>query len=167
MTCLLTLRPGMPHICGFLDGFSFSRFLATSCCFYNLRVSSLNSELNSAQKKVICKKVFLHYKVRKNKKMTKAPSFETLRNFLTCLLTLIPRMPHIGGFLDSFSFTHFWATSCCFYNLRLSPLKSEVWIKEVKNCSLDVLVCCCAANQYWEIDCVFSKILKNSARSKG
>ena len=29
----LTLRSWMPHICGFLDCFSFSHFLATSCCF--------------------------------------------------------------------------------------------------------------------------------------
>ena len=29
----LTLRPRMSHICGFLDWFSFSHFLATSCCF--------------------------------------------------------------------------------------------------------------------------------------
>ena len=29
----LTLRPRMPHICGFPDCFSFSHFLATSCRF--------------------------------------------------------------------------------------------------------------------------------------
>ena len=29
----LNLRPRMPHVCGFLDFFSFSHFLATSCCF--------------------------------------------------------------------------------------------------------------------------------------
>ena len=28
----LTLRPGMPHICSFLDCFSSSHFLATFCC---------------------------------------------------------------------------------------------------------------------------------------
>ena len=34
-------------------------------------------------------------------------------------------------------------------------------------CCLSVLVCCCAANHYSEIAVIFSKILKNSARSKG
>ena len=29
----LTIRQRMPHIYGFLDYFSFSQFLATSCCF--------------------------------------------------------------------------------------------------------------------------------------
>ena len=29
----LTLRSRMPHICGFLDCFSFSHLLATCCCF--------------------------------------------------------------------------------------------------------------------------------------
>ena len=27
----LTLKPRMPHMCGFLDYFSFSHFLTTSC----------------------------------------------------------------------------------------------------------------------------------------
>ena len=31
---------------GFLDCFSLSRFLATFCWFYNLRLSSLDFELN-------------------------------------------------------------------------------------------------------------------------
>ena len=42
----LTLRPRMPHICGFLDCLGFSHLLATSCCFYDLKLGSLNSELN-------------------------------------------------------------------------------------------------------------------------
>ena len=46
LTCLVKLRPRMPHILCFLDCYSFSQFLASSYCFYNLRLSSLNSELN-------------------------------------------------------------------------------------------------------------------------
>ena len=33
LTCLLTLKRRMTHKCGFLDCFSFSHFLATSCRF--------------------------------------------------------------------------------------------------------------------------------------
>ena len=32
-TQILMLKLRMPHICGFLDYFSFSHFLASSCCF--------------------------------------------------------------------------------------------------------------------------------------
>ena len=48
LTCLLTLRPRMPHICGFLDYFSFSPFLDYfSFRFKNLKLSSLNFALKS------------------------------------------------------------------------------------------------------------------------
>ena len=65
--------------------------------------------------------IFLQQKVRKNQKMTKRPSLETVCRFLTCLLTLRPRMPHICGFLGCFSFSHFLVTSCRF---QISRLKS-------------------------------------------
>ena len=40
--------------------------------------------------------------------MTKRPSFETTRGFLTWLLTLRQRKPHVCGFQDCFSFSHFF-----------------------------------------------------------
>ena len=42
LTYLLTLRPPTPHICGFLDYLSLSRFLATSCGVYHLKLNLLN-----------------------------------------------------------------------------------------------------------------------------
>ena len=42
--------------------------------------------------------------------------------------------------------------------------------KKKKNptfCRLSVLVCCCAANQYKQIACIFSKFLKDSPSFKG
>ena len=50
LTCLLKLRWQIPHICSFLDCFSFSYFLATSFCFQNKRQNSLNSRLNLDEK---------------------------------------------------------------------------------------------------------------------
>ena len=38
--------------------------------------------------------------------MTKGPSFETIPEVLTWLLTLRPRMTHICGFLDTYSYSH-------------------------------------------------------------
>ena len=70
--------------------------------------------------------IIMDQKVRKNKKMTKGPSLEIARGLLICLLTLRLRMPHICGFLDCFSFSHFLNTSCCFQNLRLSSLNFEL-----------------------------------------
>ena len=52
-------------------------------------------------------------------------------------------MPHISGFSDCFSLSHFLAK------------KSNIW-------RLDVLHCCCGANQYSKIACVFSKIKKKT-----
>ena len=48
----------------------------------------------------------------KELKMMKGSSFETTSAFLTWLLTLTRQMPHISGFLDCFSFSHF-LTYCC------------------------------------------------------
>ena len=78
-------------------------------------------------------------------------------------------MSHICGFLDCFSFSHFLATSCRFQNVIPSSLNFELNFGQNKSnfCRLHVLVCCCAANQYRKIGCVFSKILKNSVRFKG
>ena len=45
LTCLVTLRPQMPHLCSFLDCFSLSYFLVTYCRFSNLRLNSLNFAL--------------------------------------------------------------------------------------------------------------------------
>ena len=41
--------------------------------------------------------------MRKNKKMTKGPSFRNGQGLLTCLLALRPQMPHVCGFEESFS----------------------------------------------------------------
>ena len=47
----LTLRPRIPHMCGFLDCFNFSHFLVFSCHFYNLKLISLNFALHFGGKK--------------------------------------------------------------------------------------------------------------------
>ena len=48
--------------------------------------------------------IFLHYKVKKNQTMRKAPSFKSAWRLLASLSTLRPRMPHIYDFLDCSSF---------------------------------------------------------------
>ena len=79
------------------------------------------------------------------------------------MLILRPRMPYICSILNCFSFSHFLATSCRFSKLRLSLFNFALIFGKNKSnfCRLDALVCCCAANQYSEIACVFSKILKS------
>ena len=181
----LTLRRRMPHICSFLDCFSFSHFQDTLCHFQNAGLSSLNSGLNFGKnlrvqrnwlrffknfkkqcalqglmklkllRETLLLTIFLHQKVRKDQRMTKRPPFEITRGFLTWLLTLRRRMPHMCGFLDCFSFSHFLAFSCGFQNVGLSSLNFQVKFLKFQ------------MYQYSEIGCVFSKILKNSARSKG
>ena len=64
-----------------------------------------------------------------------------IRNFNHPCKIIGPWMPHISGFSDCFSLSHFLAK------------KSNIW-------RLDVLHCCCGANQYSKIACVFSKIKK-------
>ena len=88
-----------------------------------------------------------------------------LRNSLTLSL----RNLHIGDFPDFFSFRHFWASSSYFQILRVTSLNSALnsRLKKPSFCRLNVLVCCCAANQYSKITFIFSKILKYSAESKG
>ena len=86
---------------------------------------------------------------------------------LMASFTLLP-MP-IGVSLDYFSFCHYLATSCYLYRKRLSSLKSALKFPSNKPifCRISVLVWSCAANQYSEVTCIFSKFLKNSACSKG
>ena len=71
--------------------------------------------------------IYLHYKVREHEKMTKGPSFQPTTRFLIWLLTVRRQMPHIFGFMDCFSFSHFLATSCQFSFVRLNSLK--FWTK--------------------------------------
>ena len=99
---------------------------------------------------------------KKNLKRRNGPFFQTTRVFLTQLLTLRWRMPHIYGFLDCLSFSHLLATSCRFQNIRLSLLKFGLNFRQNKSnfCNLDVLFSCCRANQYSKICCDFSKFLK-------
>ena len=92
-----------------------------------------------------------------------------LHNFYTLpiySLTLSFRTTPIGVFPDYFSFSHFLASSCCFY--KKSSLNSALnFTENMPNfCRLSVIVCCCASNQYSVIGFIFSKVLKNSARSK-
>ena len=78
--------------------------------------------------------IFLHYKVRKNKKEDERTLFWDCPWFLTCRLTLRIQMPHICGCLDCFSFSHFLATSCCPLQLKTKfiKLRTKIHIKEVK-----------------------------------
>ena len=59
-------------------------------------------------------------KSEKESKNFKRTLFETNSRFLTWLLTLRPQMPHIYGFLESLSFSHFLALLCHFEIVRLS-----------------------------------------------
>ena len=99
--------------------------------------------------------------------MTKGPSFGTPRGVLTCILTLSLQTAFTGILPDYFSFNPL-ATSSCFYKLRLNSWNSALnfRLKKPKFCHLNVLICYCAANQYGEVACVFSKILKNRAALK-
>ena len=54
LTCLLTLSLRTTPIGVFPDYFSFSYFLATSCCLYKKRLNSLKFALNFASNKLIC-----------------------------------------------------------------------------------------------------------------
>ena len=94
---------------------------------------------------------------KKNKKMTKGPSFGTARGVLTCLLNLSFRMPHICVFWTTLVLTIFDHFS----------LLLEIKTNFIKFCHLNALVCYCAANQCKKIACVSSKSFKISARSKG
>ena len=69
------------------------------------------------------------------------------------MLTLRQRMAHICGFLDSFTFSHFFATSSRFYNVRVGALNCRLNFGK-KNSNiwrLHVLASCCLANEYREI----------------
>ena len=105
----------------------------------------------------------------KNQKMTKGLSFEAAHVFFTCMLNLRPQIPHICVFLDCFSISQLLDTSCRFYCLKLTSLNYSLIfsLNKLNFYSLDVLVCCCASNQSSEIACIFSKILKSNALSKG
>ena len=78
--------------------------------------------------------IFLHYKVRKNKKDDERTLFWDCPWFLICRLTLRTQMPHICGFRDCFSFSHFLGTSCCPLQLKTKFIKlwTKIYIKEVK-----------------------------------
>ena len=74
------------------------------------------------------------------------------------MLTLRQRMAHICGFLDSFTFSHFFATSCRFYNVRVGALNCRLNFRKKKKKKsniwrLHVLASCCLANEYSEIGC--------------
>ena len=58
---------------------------------------------------------------------------------------------------------------CISVPLRVSSLDYALNFMQNKPnfCRLNVLACCCAANQYSEITFTFSKILKHSVVSKG
>ena len=68
-----------------------------------------------------------------------------------------------------FSFGQFLAISCRFKNLKLSSLNFALNFRENNQnfCPLDVLVCCCAANQYSEFVCVFFKYFKKQCTLQG
>ena len=86
--------------------------------------------------------IFLHLKAKKNKKMTKELSFKTAQGFLMCMLTLRPQMPHICGFKECFSFSHFLASSSWILNLRPISLNCKLNFasKKLDFCRLDVLL---------------------------
>ena len=96
LTCLLTLRSPMPHICIFLDCFNVNLFLGTCCCFEGLKLLF---------------SIFLKQKVRQTQKVMKGSFSETGRRFLTC-------------FFDSQT-PSFSAIGYSFQNLRLSSLNCE------------------------------------------
>ena len=102
--------------------------------------------------------------------MIREPSFRTPDALLTCLLALSLRTTPIGVFPEYFSFSHYLATSCCLYMKRLSKFIKVCTKFSFKQAqfllSKCILVSSWAANQYSEFVHIFSKSLKNSARSK-
>ena len=74
--------------------------------------------------------IILHWKVRKNQKLTKGPSFDTTCEFITWLLTLRRRMPHICDFLVS-QFQPFFVYSLSFLDLKTKLIKfwTKFWIR--------------------------------------
>ena len=104
------------------------------------------------QTKVTLKNAFIvNFFALKSEKKSKNEERTLFRDSPRILdLSVWSRMPHICDSLDCFSLRHFLATSCCFENFRLSSLNSALNFGSNKSffCRLDVLVCCCAANQY-------------------
>ena len=92
--------------------------------------------------------IFLHQEVKRNQNIPKEPTFGAACSNMTCLLTLRLRNTNIWIFPDYFSFGHFLASSC-FQTLRLRSFNSALHFGQNKSrfCRLNVLVCCCAANQ--------------------
>ena len=94
--------------------------------FFNLWLLVLEKKINSIEfctkgfmklnllPKKLSFSIFLHQKVKKNKKRTKGPSFRTPLGVCTCLLDLSPRTTPVGVLLEYFSFSHFFTSSCCF-----------------------------------------------------
>lgn len=75
------------------------------------------------------------------------------------------RKTDICAFLHYFSFTHFLVTSC-YFQKKKSSLNSALnfRLKKLNFCSLNVLACCCEANENSKIASIFSKIVKGSVR---
>ena len=70
--------------------------------------------------------IFSHLKVRINQKMTKGPSLETARKFLTYLLTFRRQMPHKCGFLECFFLAAFLQLPV---SLTRRTKFNKIWIK--------------------------------------
>ena len=105
----------------------------------------------------------------KNKKRTKEASFGAPRRVLNWLLTLVSERRLLAFFWNTLVLAIFQTLPLAFRKKRLNSLSSALnstW-KKPSFCRVSVLVCCCAANQYRKIAWIFSKIFKNSARSKG
>ena len=111
---------------------------------------------------------FLPENVRKTQNVTKRHSFRTGLRFLISLLNVRPQMTFICSFMDCFSFSNFYANSCCFLNLRKSWLNSELdFIQNKLHFGrLGLLVSCYTVNQYNKIEWTFSQSWKKSAHSK-
>ena len=88
---------------------------------------------------------------------------------VTAKLTLNFRKKHICVFPGCFNSNHFFGYFLLLLEIKTKFIKfcTKFYVKQVNFCRLHVLVCCCAANQYSEIASIFSKNLKNRARSRG
>ena len=95
-----------------------------------------------------------------NENVMKWLCFEFLFGILTCILSFRRRITQIYIFKVLFDFFNIWATSCGFQKLELSLSKYALSFNsnEPYFCCLNVLVCCCAANQQSKYTSLFPKI---------
>ena len=99
--------------------------------------------------KALLMEIFLRLKVTMNQVKTKTLGFRYFCRFVTRALARRLGNTYIYVFRALFGFCNFQATSCEFWKLGVSSLISTLNFEYIERhfWRLNVLVCCCAANQ--------------------